>query len=528
MADWSANGTDNAHPTGWRPAQDGAHEHPLVYVLPDSAYYGARVQHAPVYAPAPDVPSAVPFPSQALPFGHPMHYPPSAADRPLRRRSVTAPSSYFPHHASPPPSFEPMPPAFGQAPAVFAAPTLYQGYAPVEPTAAAPSAPPLVSPTSRAAPARSTRRSRTRSSRRRRTPEASSSSGTPRDPADPAPSTVRRTRKKLRQDASHVNRPMNMFILFRNDWVRRHRAEGHAAGTAAHHSAEASVAWRALGPDERAVWAAKADEEKVKHAAAHPDYVYRPRRRDQSAETPASEAGHDEPVASFDDAQVSPSALPFAFGEYSPTGPPFPPLHAPTASVLPLRALPMQLSHSLPLPPRPSSTDLAMPSPTRATREVNRRSLSAHGLRAFGEHARVWFPAEEDMSVHNTFAQAEQNVSNLLTFSCRTCRLTMPPSALCVSRPIGAIRTGHDRCIRSRTRNVRDGKPLFSRATYAGAHASPRVVRVRPVAASIRPVNDEHLYRGLVNLYRIWRVERCGVARPRFSRPAFRANGDAE
>jgi hypothetical protein len=526
MADWSANGTDNAHPTGWQPAQDGAPEHPLVYVLPDGAYYGARVQHALVYAPAAGVPSAVPFPSQALPLVHPMHYPPSAADRPLRRRSVTAPSSYFPHHASSLSSFEPMPPAFGQAPPVFAAPTLYQDYAPVEPTTATPSAPLLVSRTSRAAPVPSKRRSRTRSSRRRRTPEASSSSATPRDPADPAPSTVRRTRKKLRQDASHVNRPMNMFILFRNDWVRRHRADGYAAGTAAHHSAEASVAWRALGPDERAVWAAKADEEKVKHAAAHPDYVYRPRRREQSTETPASEVGHDEPAAAYDDTQVSPSALPFVFGEYSPTGPPLPPLHAPAAGVLPLRALPMQLSHSLPLPPRPSSTDLAMPSPTRTTREFNRRSLSAHGLRAFGEHARVWLSAEESMSVHNMFAQTEQNVSNLLNFPYRTCDLTMTRSALRVPCPVGALRTGHDRCIRSRTRHVRDDKPVSSRATHVGDHASPRVVRVRSVASAIRSLRDEHFHRGLVYVYCVRRVERGGVARPRFPRPAFRADGD--
>ncbi|KAH9857524.1 hypothetical protein C2E23DRAFT_278656 [Lenzites betulinus] len=96
------------------------------------------------------------------------------------------------------------------------------------------------------------------------------------------PTSMRRYKIKRSQDPTWAPRPPNAFILFRRDYVNRHKGENIVAETKQQQktlSKRASDAWKSAEDDERQVWYEKAKLEALKHAAAHPDYVFRPKKR---------------------------------------------------------------------------------------------------------------------------------------------------------------------------------------------------------------------------------------------------------
>ncbi|KAJ3999685.1 hypothetical protein F5050DRAFT_1546080, partial [Lentinula boryana] len=82
----------------------------------------------------------------------------------------------------------------------------------------------------------------------------------------------------------YVPRPENCFIIFRNEWVRQNargpnpnRSRGKSSAIMQKRmSKRASEAWNALPQSERNHFKTLADQRKVEHAQAHPEYRYRP------------------------------------------------------------------------------------------------------------------------------------------------------------------------------------------------------------------------------------------------------------
>ncbi|KAJ3988605.1 hypothetical protein F5890DRAFT_1550377 [Lentinula detonsa] len=95
------------------------------------------------------------------------------------------------------------------------------------------------------------------------------------------------TRRPKKGDPDYVPRPENCFIIFRNEWVRRNargpnpnRSRGKSSAIMQKRmSKRASEAWNALPQSERNHFKTLADQRKVEHAQAHPEYRYRPNGR---------------------------------------------------------------------------------------------------------------------------------------------------------------------------------------------------------------------------------------------------------
>ncbi|KAI0035022.1 high mobility group box domain-containing protein, partial [Vararia minispora EC-137] len=78
----------------------------------------------------------------------------------------------------------------------------------------------------------------------------------------------------------YIKRPRNSFIIFRCDYVQRHRGTSPPTGEKYMRlSKRASEAWRKLNRQERAVYVRLSELEKEEHARQHPDYVYRPNKK---------------------------------------------------------------------------------------------------------------------------------------------------------------------------------------------------------------------------------------------------------
>ncbi|KAI0355093.1 hypothetical protein OH77DRAFT_1378106, partial [Trametes cingulata] len=72
-------------------------------------------------------------------------------------------------------------------------------------------------------------------------------------------------------------RPPNAFILFRRDYVEKHKGENTVSDPKEKTlSKRAGEAWKALSADGKKPWFEKAKLEAMSHAAANPNYVYRP------------------------------------------------------------------------------------------------------------------------------------------------------------------------------------------------------------------------------------------------------------
>ncbi|KLO15320.1 HMG-box, partial [Schizopora paradoxa] len=75
-------------------------------------------------------------------------------------------------------------------------------------------------------------------------------------------------------------RPRNSFIIFRTDFVAKHKKEAEAAGDGDGDvrslSKQASEVWNKMSEAEKVPWQERAEEEKRDHARKYPNYRYRP------------------------------------------------------------------------------------------------------------------------------------------------------------------------------------------------------------------------------------------------------------
>ncbi|KAJ6565983.1 high mobility group box domain-containing protein, partial [Mycena sp. CBHHK59/15] len=88
-----------------------------------------------------------------------------------------------------------------------------------------------------------------------------------------------------------IPRPPNAFIVFRTEFAHLHHnpqvsrsRRGNGAKVLGRTvSGKAADAWRLLSPEEKQHYVRLADLEKEKHARKHPNYQYRPKRRENAA-----------------------------------------------------------------------------------------------------------------------------------------------------------------------------------------------------------------------------------------------------
>ncbi|KAI0628782.1 high mobility group box domain-containing protein, partial [Trametes polyzona] len=87
----------------------------------------------------------------------------------------------------------------------------------------------------------------------------------------------RRYKAKRQQDPNWAPRPPNAFILFRRDYVEKHKGENVVPDKKEKTlSKRASLAWHTLSDEEKKPWYEQAKLEALKHAQANPGYVFRP------------------------------------------------------------------------------------------------------------------------------------------------------------------------------------------------------------------------------------------------------------
>ncbi|KAJ7610475.1 hypothetical protein FB45DRAFT_1121579 [Roridomyces roridus] len=113
--------------------------------------------------------------------------------------------------------------------------------------------------------------------------------------ASPSPAPGSSPRRPKKGDDDYVKRPENAFILFRRMWSKDQR-DASPSSPASHSpggppqkkprqadlSKTISQKWKTLPPEERAYWEELAREKKREHEMRHPDYVYRPQRRNKN------------------------------------------------------------------------------------------------------------------------------------------------------------------------------------------------------------------------------------------------------
>ncbi|KAL0948495.1 hypothetical protein HGRIS_011061 [Hohenbuehelia grisea] len=93
-------------------------------------------------------------------------------------------------------------------------------------------------------------------------------------PTSPPPISSRRACSK--QQAGHVARPRNAFIIFRCAFVAAGRVPVDVESDHRNISRIAGKVWRAMDDEQRAPWLRLASVERERHARAHPGYRYAP------------------------------------------------------------------------------------------------------------------------------------------------------------------------------------------------------------------------------------------------------------
>ncbi|KAF9023738.1 hypothetical protein BDZ89DRAFT_901089, partial [Hymenopellis radicata] len=71
----------------------------------------------------------------------------------------------------------------------------------------------------------------------------------------------------------HIPRQANCFLLFRKDYVDRHRSPKEEA------KEEAAKVWHRLTQEEKDFWVRRDSEVKDEHASLYPDYKFQPKLR---------------------------------------------------------------------------------------------------------------------------------------------------------------------------------------------------------------------------------------------------------
>ena len=85
--------------------------------------------------------------------------------------------------------------------------------------------------------------------------------------------------KSAKDSVSHIPRPANCYILFRNDFHRNYPTDYSIIDYSDRMPDLASEAWKQLTEQEKEPWREKARIVKAEHKAKYPDYRFRPIRR---------------------------------------------------------------------------------------------------------------------------------------------------------------------------------------------------------------------------------------------------------
>ncbi|KAJ7199666.1 hypothetical protein GGX14DRAFT_699803 [Mycena pura] len=111
---------------------------------------------------------------------------------------------------------------------------------------------------------------------------------------NPVPSSAAgpEERRVKRGDDGYVPRPPNAFMLFRS-WYCKNRAVNAHGRKDRRVDLNTTIPdqWKALPPEERAEWEARAKNAKKEHEMLHPNYKYRPHRR--NTKNPVSSSSPD-------------------------------------------------------------------------------------------------------------------------------------------------------------------------------------------------------------------------------------------
>lgn len=96
---------------------------------------------------------------------------------------------------------------------------------------------------------------------------------------------------RTKRGDKHIRRPANPFILFACDYRRK---QANRTRNNRHLSKEAGLLWRLMPEPEKKQWIRRANVVKEEHSVKHPDYRYKPRRRDAARLSPCSDAPPDD------------------------------------------------------------------------------------------------------------------------------------------------------------------------------------------------------------------------------------------
>ncbi|GJE93248.1 HMG box domain-containing protein [Phanerochaete sordida] len=162
-----------------------------------------------------------------------------------------------------------------------------------------------------------------------------------------------RKKRRTSRDDDQPPRPMNSFMLFRQDFLKN-TAKGRQPMVP---SKAAGLAWKKLSPKEKEHWQMLADVAKEEHKRLYPDYRFQPKRREQPAKkrrVATTTAEHDDEVQDLSDLFTSASRghlealdnLPF-----NAASPPASAFGTPAYDFAPLPDMPSLLLDGAALPP---------------------------------------------------------------------------------------------------------------------------------------------------------------------------------
>ncbi|RXW18287.1 hypothetical protein EST38_g7566 [Candolleomyces aberdarensis] len=115
-------------------------------------------------------------------------------------------------------------------------------------------------------------------------PMPSTSSGRPR-------SKSTRGQQPKKRVSSHIPRPPNAFILFRSSFIKSQQIPDKVEGNHSNLSKIIGHYWKALSPEERAEWEAKAVVAQEEHRQQYPDWRFRPGPYPVGGKVKAKEGG---------------------------------------------------------------------------------------------------------------------------------------------------------------------------------------------------------------------------------------------
>ena len=85
------------------------------------------------------------------------------------------------------------------------------------------------------------------------------------------------------ETVEYVPRPANCFMIFRADWLRNSTANS-GPQRQKDISQDAAAAWRNLSPTLKHLYRVQADLVKKEHKKQHPEWVYRPKRKNKTVD----------------------------------------------------------------------------------------------------------------------------------------------------------------------------------------------------------------------------------------------------